>query len=285
MNIKKLFPEKKESRKGLLEFLDKKGFYIVLVLCIAIVGATAVFVTTHNINSPNTDYNAEKIVPEEAGKASSINNNTDKAAMQPSVNTSANAANQKTAVGKPEDNSKAAAQNGNAKPAAQKEPQKVAKATAPTANASGSKAASQAKAQKFAMPVFGDVSFEYAKDKLVYSKTLEEWRTHSGIDLASERGTLVKAVADGVVTDIKSDPRFGITILIDHQNGIKTVYANLAGDDMVSPNQKVKQGDVIGCVGNTANFESAEQAHLHFEVLKKDEPVNPLDYLPVPKKN
>jgi hypothetical protein len=51
VNMKKLFPEKRLSRKSLLEFLDKKGFYIVLILCIAIVGTTAVFLTTRNINS------------------------------------------------------------------------------------------------------------------------------------------------------------------------------------------------------------------------------------------
>ena len=49
---------------------------------------------------------------------------------------------------------------------------------------------------------------------------------------------------------------------------------------MVNPNQILKQGDIIGCVGNTALFESAEQSHLHFEVLKDNKPVNPEDYLP-----
>jgi murein DD-endopeptidase MepM/ murein hydrolase activator NlpD len=130
------------------------------------------------------------------------------------------------------------------------------------------------------MPVFGEVSFEYAKDKLLYSKTLDEWRSHSGLDLKADRGTPVKVVADGVVTEIKNDPRIGITIIVDHLNGLKTVYANLANGDMVSPNQKVKQGEVIGSVGNTASFESAEPAHLHFEVLKNNKNVNPSDYLP-----
>ncbi|MGI6777393.1 MAG: peptidoglycan DD-metalloendopeptidase family protein [Acetivibrionales bacterium] len=134
---------------------------------------------------------------------------------------------------------------------------------------------------KLALPVIGDVSFDYAMDRLVYSKTLEDWRTHSGIDLAADRGTNVKAAADGFISEVKNDPRFGITVIIDHQNGLKTVYANLASDEVVVPNQKVKEGDVIGAIGNTALFESAEQPHLHFEVLMDNRPVDPKEYLPL----
>ena len=130
------------------------------------------------------------------------------------------------------------------------------------------------------MPVIGDISLEYAKDTLVYSKTLEEWRAHTGIDLAADRGTPVKAVADGVVVDVRNEQYYGISIVLDHGNDIKTVYRNLASDDTVSINEKVKQGQVIGSVGNTALDESSEQPHLHFEVLKKDVSVDPLAYLP-----
>jgi murein DD-endopeptidase MepM/ murein hydrolase activator NlpD len=128
--------------------------------------------------------------------------------------------------------------------------------------------------------VFGEITLEYAKDKLVYSKTLEEWRTHPGLDIGADLGEPVKAVADGVVADIKKDPRFGITIVLDHQNGLKTVYANLASDETVAVNQIIKQGEIIGSVGDTAAFESSEQSHLHFEVLLNGVQVDPADYLP-----
>ncbi|MGI6777394.1 MAG: hypothetical protein ACOX7R_05065 [Acetivibrionales bacterium] len=63
--MKKLFNDKKLVRKRILEFLDKKGFYIVLILCIAIVGATAVFVTTRNVTSSNENYDMDSIIVDE----------------------------------------------------------------------------------------------------------------------------------------------------------------------------------------------------------------------------
>jgi len=101
-----------------------------------------------------------------------------------------------------------------------------------------------------------------------------------GIDIAASRGTAVKAVADGVVIDVYEDPRLGFTVVIDHENGLKTVYSNLASGDMVVPNQIVTQGESIGSVGNTASFEIALEPHLHFEVLKDDQIVDPKLYLP-----
>ncbi|MCX7842471.1 MAG: peptidoglycan DD-metalloendopeptidase family protein [Clostridia bacterium] len=271
MNIKKLFPEKSFSKKGLIEFLDKKGFYIVLVLCIAIVAATVVIVTTHNITSSNTEFE-NKLIPEETGSAI---NTEEKVAAQLSGKTTTPATIQK-------DQPKAAEPAKPSAPASKKDANgaSTVKADTPASKPATAQNKETTASQKFIVPVLGPVTVEFAQDKLVYSKTLEEWRTHSGIDIGGEKGTPVKAVADGVVSEVKNDPRYGITVIINHNNGIKTVYANLASDEIVSPNQKVKQGEVIGSIGTTAAFESAEQPHLHFEVLKNNEPADPLAYLP-----
>ena len=69
----------------------------------------------------------------------------------------------------------------------------------------------------FMMPVEGKIGMDYAMDRLLYSKTLDEWRTHSGIDITAPRGEVVKAVADGYVKEIKEDPCYGITIILDHE--------------------------------------------------------------------
>jgi murein DD-endopeptidase MepM/ murein hydrolase activator NlpD len=275
VNIKKFFPEKKNIRKSMLDFIDKKGFYIVLVLCIGIVGATALYVTTHNVSSPNTNYDAQKIVPDEMNNpASSISDKN--AAQAPSVGT-LSSSDKKAPASSPTTIPKPTAKADDKKQTAPKE---EPKSTPKTNKSSKSVSTSVNKEQDFIMPVFGQVSHEFAKDKLVYSRTLESWETHDGIDLACEKGTTVKAVADGYVSEIKNDPRLGHTIIIDHQNGLKTVYSNLSNSSVVSPNQKVSIGDIIGCVGDTATFESAEQSHLHFEVLKDNEPVDPSNYLP-----
>jgi len=131
----------------------------------------------------------------------------------------------------------------------------------------------------FQPPVAGKVQAEYSMDKLIFSPTFNEWRTHSGIDIAAPRGEVVRAVGNGVVLEIKSDPRYGFTVVIDHKNGYKSVYSNLASDQTLQVGQEVKQGDPIGSVGATAIFESAEPTHLHFELYKENKLVDPSVYI------
>ena len=132
---------------------------------------------------------------------------------------------------------------------------------------------------EFKMPVEGEIMREYAKDNLVYSATLDEWVTHNGIDIAAEKTTVVKASADGTVKSIKNDPRYGLTIVIEHVNGFTTVYSNLLTAEFVEEGETVEQGETIGTVGNTATFEIADEAHLHFEILKDNENLDPELYL------
>lgn len=132
---------------------------------------------------------------------------------------------------------------------------------------------------EFKMPVEGDILREYAKDSLVYSTTLDEWITHTGIDIAAEKTTVVKASAEGTVKSIKNDPRYGLTVVIEHGNGFSSVYSNLLTAEFVEEGEQVKQGQTIGTVGNTATFEIADESHLHFEILKDSNSVNPELYL------
>ena len=132
---------------------------------------------------------------------------------------------------------------------------------------------------EFAMPVEGDILREYAKDKLVYSTTLDEWITHNGIDITAEKTTVVKAAAEGTVKSIKNDPRYGLTVVIEHANGFSSVYSNLLTAEFIEEGEKVKQGQTIGTVGNTATFEIADESHLHFEILKDNTNVDPQLYI------
>ncbi len=137
----------------------------------------------------------------------------------------------------------------------------------------------EVKDPEFAMPVEGEILREYAKDNLVYSATLDEWITHNGIDIAADKTTVVKASAAGTVKSIKNDPRYGLTIVIEHVNGFSSVYSNLLTAEFVEEGETVEKGQTIGTVGNTATFEIADESHLHFEILKDNEYVDPELYV------
>lgn len=128
-------------------------------------------------------------------------------------------------------------------------------------------------------PVDGEISKAFAKDNLVYSETLKEWVTHMGVDIKAEKTTVVKSAEAGTVKSIKNDPRYGLTIVIEHDDGFQTVYSNLLTSEFVIEGEKVKKGQSIGTVGNTAAFEIADEAHLHFEILKDSIPQDPSIYL------
>lgn len=131
----------------------------------------------------------------------------------------------------------------------------------------------------FQKPVEGDIVREYAKENLIYSTTLEEWTTHMGIDIKAEKTTVVKAAEDGTIKSIKNDPRYGLTIVIEHEDNFQTVYANLLTSEFVVEGERVEKGQSIGTVGNTAVFEMADEPHLHFELLKDSLPVDPSIYI------
>ena len=131
----------------------------------------------------------------------------------------------------------------------------------------------------FSMPVDGEVVKKYGKDKLIYSNTLKEWTTHLGIDIKADKTTIVKASSEGTVKSIKNDPRYGLTVVIEHENEFTTVYSNLLTAEFVVAGENVKAGQTIGTVGNSATFEIVDDPHLHFEILKSGDSVDPEMYI------
>ena len=132
---------------------------------------------------------------------------------------------------------------------------------------------------KFVEPIKGEIIRDFAPDSLVYSETLKEWITHNGVDIKADKASEVVTVCDGKVSAIKNDPRYGLTIIIEHKDGYKTVYANLLSAEYVVEGEEVTTGQVIGTIGNSANFEIADDYHLHFEVTKDGEYVDPLEVI------
>ncbi len=100
-------------------------------------------------------------------------------------------------------------------------------------------------------------------------------KMHTGMDFTAPTGTEVYATGDGVVVDVDHSKRgYGNTIIVDHGFGYKTLYAHLS-QTLVSVGKKVKRGEVIGLVGNTG---MSLAPHLHYEVRKQDEPINPVNF-------
>lgn len=131
----------------------------------------------------------------------------------------------------------------------------------------------------FSVPLEGEIAKDFSDSNLTYSETLQEWTVHLGVDIKAEKGSSVLASEAGTVESIKNDPRYGITVVIEHSNGYSSVYSNLLTAEFVKEKEKVKKGQTIGTVGNTATFEIADEAHLHFEILKNNEYVDPSQYI------
>lgn len=136
------------------------------------------------------------------------------------------------------------------------------------------------KVETMLTPVFGTICLDFSDSQLVYSKTLDMWTTHEGLDIKAEEGSQVRAVMDGIISEVTNDPQWGMTIAIDHGGGVTTIYSNLSTLDMVTLGQEVKKGDVISGIGRTAIIEIVEEPHLHFEIMKDGKSLDPKIYLP-----
>lgn len=102
-------------------------------------------------------------------------------------------------------------------------------------------------------------------------------KLHAGMDMAAPKGTSVYAAETGVVIIAQSWSGYGNCIIIDHGGGLWTLYGHLMkGGILVEKGQTVKRGEKIGMVGSTGQ---STGNHLHFEVRKNSEPVNPAPYL------
>ena len=132
---------------------------------------------------------------------------------------------------------------------------------------------------EFEAPVKGEINRGFAKDSLVFSDTLQEWITHTAVDIKADKTTIVKASCNGTVESIKNDPRYGLTVIINHGNGYKTIYANLLTAEFVNKGEEVEKGQTIGTVGNSATFEIEDECHLHFELIKDNEYLDPTIYM------
>ena len=101
---------------------------------------------------------------------------------------------------------------------------------------------------------------------------------HQGLDIVADRGTPVRATADGTVGSAGYSGNYGNQVLVDHGFGIGTRFGHLS-KVAVHSGQSVRRGEIIGYVGATGR---ATSAHLHYEILLNGQPINPLRLLARP---
>jgi murein DD-endopeptidase MepM/ murein hydrolase activator NlpD len=96
-------------------------------------------------------------------------------------------------------------------------------------------------------------------------------RFHHGVDVAAPAGTLIKAAQSGRVVFSGQLGEYGNTIILEHENGCRTLYGH-AARNLVTAGEQVSEGQMIGMVGNTGR---STGPHLHFELQKEGERIDP----------
>ena len=132
----------------------------------------------------------------------------------------------------------------------------------------------------FSLPTKGNVTEFHDAEVQIYSDTMNDYRIHLGIDIATLEGAPVYAAADGEVSKVWSDPMMGYCVAVSHGGDSVTIYKNLAKDlaSGIKAGASVKVGQQIGNVGNSAMVEVGEDPHLHFEMTVGGLQVDPLEY-------
>lgn len=102
-----------------------------------------------------------------------------------------------------------------------------------------------------------------------------EQKLHSGLDISNRTGTPVVATANGVVISTRYQTGLGNTVVVDHGNGVQTVYGHLS-QFKSKEGQQVRRGELIGLIGNTGY---STGPHLHYEVIRHGSTVNPSQYI------
>jgi len=134
----------------------------------------------------------------------------------------------------------------------------------------------------FSMPVMNaTISKGYNAKELQYNKTLNCWEIHKGIDIIANVGDNVLACYNGTVTNIYSNYLEGTTIEISHDNGLKSVYSGLNSETIVAVGDNVTTNSIIGTVGTSLALENEDGSHVHFELIKDGEKVDPLNYIEI----
>lgn len=127
-------------------------------------------------------------------------------------------------------------------------------------------------------PTSKNIIKNFSGENPVFSKTLNDWRVHNGIDLAADQGNKIKAITNGKVKEIYKDPLYGTTMVIEHDGGFIAYYSGLGETTLVNIDDNVEAGQEIASINNIP-CESADGYHLHLSIKKDDKFINPTEIL------
>lgn len=119
------------------------------------------------------------------------------------------------------------------------------------------------------LPIRAAISSAFGLRKDPFSK---QTRFHKGLDLAAPEGMKVMAALQGTVVSAGYENGYGNTVLIQHSGGLQTRYGHLASIN-VKPGDAIASQSILGTVGDTGQ---SSGPHLHFEVIRMGQPVDPL---------
>lgn len=128
----------------------------------------------------------------------------------------------------------------------------------------------------YLLPLNSKVEKDYSDGDMVYSETMDDWRTHNGIDISGNVGDNAISVQDGEVIEITTDELWGEKITIQHGNGLKAIYCGVKAK--VKNGEKVEQGQVIGTVVSIP-LEEKDGVHVHLETEVDGKTVDPIKAL------
>jgi len=252
----------KSSGKKLEGFFTGKGFYIVLFLCAAVIGVSAWLMAAGN-ETIKEDVSVSKQTNYEDKRVEQV--------IVPPVRVEEEVPTVKEELPVIEEEAPVVNTEGLAEEI-EEEPEAIdvweeSPAAAPAE-------------PTYVWPVLGEIERAHCVEELSYDVTMRDWRTHDGVDIAAPLGSTVAAVRAGTVESIVNDPLYGTTVIIDHGDGTKSSYANLADLPTVTVGDWVEAGSVIGSVGLTAICEIGQGTHLHFAMTTGGRSVDPLEFLP-----
>lgn len=130
---------------------------------------------------------------------------------------------------------------------------------------------------ELSFPVGQKVLKRFSDGAPVFSDTMQDWRVHNGVDFEAASGESVKAMGEGTVKDVRNDSLLGQVVVITHGD-VEAWYCGLGEKVLVEKGAQVQAGQEIGTVGECPS-ESAEAEHLHLEMKKDGEWIDPLSRL------